>query len=130
MVKIKALLESEAAKEMSKLHICQEGLTEEKGSEDINPSANSYDDNDKLFKGIGKERKLKENNVIEGPLDSTVEHKRISNVGGHYRKKNPRRNMNDSRYLTWQQNQHFPVPTVQELRHKLNGATCFSKIND
>lgn len=74
---------------------------------------------------------LKENDVIEGPLDSSASHKWISNVVITEKKNKEKIRMTvDMRHANMAiKPTHFPVPTIQELQHKLNGATKFSKID-
>jgi len=64
---------------------------------------------------------LKQHDVIEGPLDSTVGHNWISNVVITEKKDHKKIRMTvDMRHANMAiKPTHFPVPTVQELRHKL-----------
>eukprot|EP00112_Aurelia_sp_Birch-Aquarium-sp1_P016784 Seg383.5 transcript_id=Seg383.5/GoldUCD/mRNA.D3Y31 product="putative protein K02A2.6" protein_id=Seg383.5/GoldUCD/D3Y31 len=76
-------------------------------------------------------KELKENDVIEGPLDSTVPHDWVSNVIVTEKKTSGKIRMNvDMGHADIAiQETHLPVPTVRYLRHKLNGATTFSKLD-
>ena len=82
---------------------------------------------DKVSKHL---EELKADDVIEGPLDSTEPHEWVSNVR-LTRKSDGQIRMNlDMRHAnTAIQETHFSVPNVQELRHKLNGAVIFSKLD-
>jgi len=72
---------------------------------------------------------LKQHDVIKGPLDSTVGHNWILNVAITEKKDNKKIRMTvDMRHANMAiRPTHFPMPTVQELHHKLNGSTPFSK---
>ena len=76
-------------------------------------------------------KELKDNDVIEGPLDSTVPHDWVSSVIITEKKSTGKIHMNvDMRHANIAiRETHFPVPTVRDLRHKLNGATTFSKLD-
>ena len=76
-------------------------------------------------------KELRDNDVIEGPLDSTVPHDWVSNVIITEKKSTGKIRMNvDMRHANIAiRETHFPVPTVRDLRHKLNGATTFSKLD-
>jgi len=73
---------------------------------------------------------LKENDVIEGLLDPNENMDWISNVVVT-QKANGQIRMNlDMRHANLAiKESHIPVPTVHTLRHKLNGACVFTKLD-
>ena len=76
-------------------------------------------------------KELLENDIIEGPLDSSEPHEWVSNAmitrkkeGGHICLNVDMRHVNFAIKPT-----HYAVPTINELRHQLNGATRFTKLD-
>ena len=76
-------------------------------------------------------KELLKNDIIEGSLDSTELHEWVSNAmitrkkeGGQIRLNVDMRHVNLAIKPT-----HYAVPTVNELRHQLNGATRFTKLD-
>ena len=74
---------------------------------------------------------LKENDIIEGPLDPTEQIDWISNIVVTEKKNSGKIRMNiDLRHVNVAiKESHIPVPTVHTLRHKLNGASVFTKLD-
>ena len=76
-------------------------------------------------------KELLRNDIIEGLLDSTEPHEWVSNAmitrkkeSGHIRLNVDMRHVNLAIKPT-----HYALPTVNQLRHQLNGATRFTKLD-
>ena len=78
-------------------------------------------------------KELIDNDIIEGPLDSTEPLEWVSNVvitgkkwgdGSNIRLNVDMRDANKAIKRT-----HYPIPTVQELRHAFHGATRYTKLD-
>ena len=76
-------------------------------------------------------KELLENDIIEGPLDSTEPHEWVSNAMITRKKESGQIPLNvDMRYVNLAiKPTHYALPTVSELRHQLNGATRFTKLD-
>ena len=75
-------------------------------------------------------KELKDNDIIEGPLDPSVKLDWISNVVITKKPSGQIRMNLDMRHANIAiKESHIPVPTVHSLRHKLNGAKVFTKLD-
>ena len=76
-------------------------------------------------------KELLENDIIEGPLDSTEPHEWVSNAMITLKKESGQIRLNvEMRHVNLAiKPTHYALPTVNELRHQLNGATRFTKLD-
>ena len=76
-------------------------------------------------------KELLENDIIEGPLDSTEPHEWVSNAMITRKKEGEQICLNvDMRHVNLAlKPTHYAVPTINVLRHQLNGATRFTKLD-
>ena len=75
-------------------------------------------------------KELRDNDIIEGPLDPSVNLDWISKVVITKKPSGQIRMNLDMRHANLAiKESHIPVPTVHSLRHKLNGANVFTKLD-